>query len=142
MRAKVAYSRRRGPLPLAAGTSDGAQGPLAIKEQKEILMSSTADRLQAIVSTMSPELQQEVLDFAQYLRATRIGPVEPGEPPRFYICPICFTAAEQRLMCHDHLMMPCYAESLEDCKPMMDSEGQLKTRAPRWFVKTRARFGE
>jgi hypothetical protein len=105
-------------------------------------MSSTIDRLQAIVSAMSPELQQEVLDFAQYLHATRVGQAEPGEPPRFYICPTCFTAAEQRLICHGHLMMPCYAESPEECKPMMDNDGQLKSRAPRWFVKTIARFAD
>ena len=56
-------------------------------------------------------------------------------PPRFYICPTCFKAARSRIMCHDHLMMPCNAENVEDCQPIMDSDGQLHSRAPRWFLK-------
>ena len=64
---------------------------------------------------------------------------EPARQPRFYICPVCFKAAAERLECHGHLMIPCNAEKPEDCKPLMDDEGNLKTRAPRWFVSTIAR---
>jgi hypothetical protein len=61
--------------------------------------------------------------------------------PRFYICPMCFTAADDRLVCHGHLMVACNAESIEDCRPLIASDGQLQTRAPRWFLKEITRRG-
>ncbi len=61
--------------------------------------------------------------------------------PRFYICPRCFTAADDRLECHGHFMIACYAESYEDCRPLITSNGQLQTRAPKWFLKEISKYG-
>jgi len=61
---------------------------------------------------------------------------------RFYICPTCFKAAKEPLICHDHEMMPCHAESVEDCKPLLDAQGGMQSRAPRWFVEGAAEMKE
>ena len=54
----------------------------------------------------------------------------------FYICPTCFTAAEVRLVCHGHRMMHYggFPANHQQLKPLVDREGNLKTRAPRWFL--------
>jgi hypothetical protein len=31
-------------------------------------------------------------------------------------------------------MITCDAENAEDCKPPMTADGELKARAPRWFI--------
>ena len=36
--------------------------------------------------------------------------------------------------CIDHLMIACTPENIEDCRPLLDADGDLKTRAPKWFV--------
>lgn len=95
-------------------------------------MSST-DRLDSIMSDLPPDLQQEVLEYAQYLRATKDTPAA-DDRPRFYICPTCFAAASQPLECHGHNMIPCNTENPEDCKPLMDKDGNFNSRAPRWFL--------
>ena len=55
--------------------------------------------------------------------------------PRFYICPTCFAVAYEPIEGHPHPMVPCNAERIEDCKPLMTNDGQLRSRAPRWFIK-------
>ena len=96
-------------------------------------MSST-DRLDDIMSELPPDLQQEVLDYAQYLLAAKDAEPDSPDRPRFYICPICFAAANQPLMCHDNRMIPCNTSNPEDCKPLMDEEGNFNSRAPKWFI--------
>lgn len=54
----------------------------------------------------------------------------------FYLCPICFEAAEERKRCHDRLMV-CYdgrCQTGEARKPLVDSKGDLRSQAPRWFL--------
>jgi hypothetical protein len=92
------------------------------------------DRLQTIMDELPPNLQQEVLDFAQRLLDNEIVSVDPAKDPRFFICPVCFTASRVQLECHDHLMIPCNAKNLGDCKPLMDDAGEFNSRAPRWFI--------
>ena len=92
------------------------------------------DRLQTIMDDLPPELQQEVVDFAQRLLDNEILEVDPVKDPRFFICPVCFSASREQLECHDHLMMPCNASNLGDCKPLMDEMGEFSSRAPRWFI--------
>ena len=92
------------------------------------------DDLQTIIDKLPPDLQQEVVDFAQHLLDNEIIKVDPAVDPRFFICPVCFAASRQRLECHDHLMIPCNAKNLGDCKPLMDEAGKFSSRAPRWFI--------
>ena len=62
--------------------------------------------------------------------------------PQFFICPVCFTAAPNRIKCHGHDMIPCMADKIEDCKPLMTTDGQLQSRAPRWFLDGVAKLRE
>ena len=54
----------------------------------------------------------------------------------FYICPTCFKAAETPRLCHEHQMIHCAQMTPGDrrLKPVRDDEGNLKSRAPRWFL--------
>ena len=97
-------------------------------------MTSTDDRLETIMSNLPPDLQQDVLDYAQYLLETKDITPDSGDQPRFYICPVCFAAASHPLQCHGHVMIPCNADKPEDCKPLMDEAGNFNSRAPRWFI--------
>lgn len=103
-------------------------------------MTSPTEQLSSIMSRLPSDLQLQVLDYAQYLLVSKVGDSEGAKPARFFICPVCFTAADQRLVCHDHLMIPCCADNPDDCKPLMDDDGQLKSRAPRWFINTITRL--
>ena len=95
------------------------------------------EQVSDVLSQLPTELQQEVLDYAHHLlERQREG---TAERPRFYICPVCFTAAKVRLECHGHLMIPCNAQSVADCRPPTDADGELKARAPQWFVDSAAR---
>ncbi len=96
-------------------------------------MSST-DRLDTIMSDLPPDLQQEVLEYAQHLLETKDSAPESSERPSFYLCPVCFAAASQPLQCHGHVMIPCNTNNPEDCKPLMDEDGNFNSRAPRWFI--------
>jgi hypothetical protein len=100
---------------------------------------TTADHLNSIMSDLPPDLQQEVLDYAQYLLDTKDVTPDSPKRPRFYICPTCFAAASQPLQCHGHLMIPCNTNNPEDCKPLMDEAGNFNSRAPRWFIASMAR---
>ena len=104
-------------------------------------MTST-DRLATIMSDLPPDLQQEVLDYAQFLLDTK--DVDPASPdrPRFYLCPVCFAAASHPLHCHGHMMIPCNTNNPEDCKPLMDEAGNFNSRAPRWFIASITRASE
>lgn len=59
----------------------------------------------------------------------------------FYICPVCFNASEIAIECHEHMMIECRIdyEDADSFKPIYDSEGRLKTRAPRWFFEAAGR---
>ena len=54
----------------------------------------------------------------------------------FYICPTCFKTAENPHLCHDHQMIHCTQMLPGDnrLKPIYDDDGDLKARAPRWFL--------
>lgn len=95
---------------------------------------SSIDRLGTIMSELPPDLQQEVLDYAQMLLSARDAAPDSPDSPRFYICPVCFAAASQPLQCHGHSMIPCNTQNPEDCKPLMDEAGNFNSRAPRWFI--------
>ena len=95
------------------------------------------DRLDMIMSELPPDWQQEVLDCAQYLLAAKDDDPDSPESSRFYICPVCFAAANQPLKCHEQTMIPCNTRNPEDCKPLMDEEGDFNSRAPRWFTALR-----
>lgn len=58
------------------------------------------------------------------------------EDCEFYICPICFTTSEKAGEHHNHEMVFCKQLPVghEQLKPIIDLEGDLKTRAPRWFL--------
>lgn len=53
-----------------------------------------------------------------------------------YICQDCFTIAEEPRKCCDHDMarIDAGAPGDERSKPLMDEHGNLKTRAPVWWV--------
>lgn len=54
----------------------------------------------------------------------------------FYICPTCFRVSEEPAACHEQTMLHCSNLQPGDprLKPLMDDTGDLKNRAPRWFV--------
>lgn len=54
----------------------------------------------------------------------------------FYICIICFKTAETPQLCHEHRMIHCAQMPPGDrrLKPLCDDQGNLKSRAPRWFL--------
>lgn len=54
----------------------------------------------------------------------------------FYICPICFSVSEEAGVHHDHEMIHCKRLPAGDdqLKPIITAGGDLKTRAPRWFL--------
>ena len=58
------------------------------------------------------------------------------EDCEFYICPVCFATSEEPGQHHDHDMVFCQQLPVGDerLKPIKDLEGDLKTRAPRWFL--------
>ncbi len=95
---------------------------------------TATDRLEDIMSALPPDLQQELLDYAQYLLENKDVDPDTQDRPRFYLCPVCFAAASQPLQCHGHVMIPCSANKPEDCKPLMDEAGNFNSRAPRWFI--------
>ena len=95
---------------------------------------AAADNLESVMARLSAEQQQEVLAYAQRLLEPAPQAGEAPARPRFYICPVCFAAADEPVECHGHLMVACDAANPEDCKPLMDDQGNLKSRAPRWFV--------
>ena len=99
------------------------------------------DRLETILSELPPHLQQEVVDYAQYLLDTKDQPAN-SLGPRLYICPVCFAAASQPLKCHGNVMIACNANKPEDCKPLMDEAGNFNSRAPRWFITSISRSFE
>lgn len=101
-------------------------------------MTKPGEEINQLLAQLSPENQQDVADYAAYLLDLQQRP--EAQRRRFYICPTCFAVSEQLIECHGHLMVLCNAEDPEDCKPLMDSEGELKTRAPRWFFKAIARL--
>lgn len=54
----------------------------------------------------------------------------------FYICPVCFSVSELPGTHHSHEMIFCkqLPKGHELLKPIIDNKGDLKTRAPRWFL--------
>ena len=56
----------------------------------------------------------------------------------FYICPTCFETDEYGRVCHEKPMIFCgdLKPGDERLKPLLDAEGNLKTRAPRWFLES------
>ncbi len=54
----------------------------------------------------------------------------------FYICAVCFSVSEHPGTHHNREMVYCEQLPVGDerLKPVIDLEGALKTRAPRWFL--------
>jgi hypothetical protein len=54
----------------------------------------------------------------------------------FYLCPSCFDTSETPGDCHGRAMIRFDSSEmdLEECKPEIDEEGRLHSRAPRWFL--------
>ena len=55
----------------------------------------------------------------------------------FYICTLCFSTSEDPASCHGQARVHCGTFKPGDIplKPLMDDEGNLKSDAPRWFLK-------
>ena len=54
----------------------------------------------------------------------------------FYLCPTCFRVSEESMMCHEHQMIRCDVDTLDNTRrgPVIDTRGHVHTRAPRWFL--------
>ena len=54
----------------------------------------------------------------------------------FYLCPICFEVSESEREHHGRVMVRCDAGEPGDerRKPVINGGGNLKSRAPRWFL--------
>jgi len=54
----------------------------------------------------------------------------------FYICPTCFAVSERLDDGHEHDMIHCGKLNPGDrlLSPLMDSSGDVISRAPRWFL--------
>lgn len=65
---------------------------------------------------------------------------------KFYICPICFQVCESKKACdlhiHAHRMVPAAPGEPGDArrKPLRDRQGDLLSRAPRWFFEAIGRI--
>ena len=92
------------------------------------------EHLQELIDKLPSHLQDEVAAYAENLLQRYQPEVEEPRRPRFYICQICFSASKVQLECHGHRMITCNAENPEDCMPPMTADGELKARAPRWFI--------
>jgi hypothetical protein len=89
------------------------------------------EELKAIVEQLAPEQQAKVLEFAQMMFKHDVQPHDVI----FYINRYTFEVSEV-MPDHDlQAVIPCFdCDDDELFKPVMDSNGQLVTRAPRWFV--------
>ena len=58
------------------------------------------------------------------------------EDCEFYIRPVCFAVSDHPGTHHSREMIFCgqLPEGHERLKPIIDTQGDLKTRAPRWFL--------
>lgn len=56
--------------------------------------------------------------------------------PVFYLCPTCFEAFDSEPTDHPHTVLRINTAEwdAESRKPVMDKDGNLKSRAPRWFL--------
>ena len=56
--------------------------------------------------------------------------------PIFYLCPKCFDVFEAEPANHRHAVLRIDTNQLdiESRKPLMDSQGNLLSAAPRWFL--------
>ncbi|MGH2538119.1 MAG: hypothetical protein ACRDHL_12045 [Candidatus Promineifilaceae bacterium] len=54
----------------------------------------------------------------------------------FYLCPVCFQASALAGRHHDHDMLHCRALPAGHglLKPPLDEQGELKSRAPSWYL--------
>jgi hypothetical protein len=54
----------------------------------------------------------------------------------FYLCPLCFRRSEIDGECHEHRMVACDVGDWADerRKPIIDADGRVLSRAPRWFL--------
>lgn len=59
-----------------------------------------------------------------------------NEQCSFYICATCFATDESPRECHGLPMIHCgeLKPGDERLKPLTDANGELKGRAPRWFL--------
>jgi hypothetical protein len=101
-------------------------------------MAEPGEEITQLLAQLSADNQKDVAEYAAYLLSLQKQPEK--QTRRFYICPTCFDVSEHLIECHGHLMVACNAENPEDCKPLMDRNGELKTRAPRWFINAVARI--
>ena len=60
-----------------------------------------------------------------------------GEGP-FYICPVCFHVAQEAASHHGRSMVHCkeLPEGHKMLHPEFFRDGNLKSRAPRWFLQS------
>lgn len=103
-------------------------------------MTEQTPTLAALMDELPPELQQQVYDFALFLLQTKTRRSQESGRKVFYLCPVCFQASDWPIECHGHTMIYCQAESIEDCRPLMDAQGRMRTRAPRWFTQAVGRL--
>ena len=56
--------------------------------------------------------------------------------PVFYLCPKCFEAFDSEPTDHPHAILCINTAELdiESRRPVMDQDGNLHSRAPRWFL--------
>ena len=54
----------------------------------------------------------------------------------FYLCPVCFTASENRDKCHEHAMILFDPGKPGDLRrrPIQNGGGRIKSMAPRWYL--------
>ncbi|MCI0710160.1 MAG: hypothetical protein L0154_08355 [Chloroflexi bacterium] len=92
--------------------------------------------LKAMLAKLGPEQQAKVLEFAEVMLKYDVAPRDVI----FYINRYTFEVSEQ-LPDHDlQAIVPCFAYDDDDLfKPLIDANGQLVTRAPRWFVEITSR---
>lgn len=92
--------------------------------------------LKVMLDKLGPEQQAKVLEFAEMILKYDVAPRDVI----FYINRYTFEVSEQ-LPDHDlQAVVPCFdCDDDELFKPLMDANGQLVTRAPRWFVEIASR---
>ena len=94
------------------------------------------EALKAMLDKLTPEQQATVLEFAQLILNDDV--LTAGV--LFYINRYTFEVSEQFPDYDLQAVLPCFdCDDEELFKPLVDANGQLVTRAPRWFVEMTSR---
>ncbi len=104
-----------------------------MSEKDAPIVNEIFNQLIETMGRLTPAQQHEVLNYANYLLQKSSNKQEV----LFYICPDSFEIYEEPgKNHHGNPFVPCFAATVDaDLRPVTDEQGNLKSRAPRWYLK-------